>query len=226
VEKTLSIPDLLEKLDTEIRDLVNDLTMALQPKATLYSEPMVLLYLYDYEKMIPKEFQKESHAKTVELVEMLRMKIFKLINSSNTIRNGVRVMTMIARDQTIPSWKHLSRTIYNQKNNHHVIMISSYPLDYHICRKLPKFMLVNSHTGLPVLPDGLGEKVFDVEGVPFNVHTHVLMGDKPLMKSTLDRASKKSLINISNLDKWTLKTADYVRDKLKDASFYPPYSIE
>lgn len=226
VEKELPTSQLLEMLDLEVKDLISDLVSVLQSKANGQCEPLVLLYLYDYSKMIPKENQKETHAKTSEVISALTSRIFKLISSNNTIRNGVRVLIVVTNDQTIPSYKHLSRMIYNQRNAHHILMVSHYPLDYHMARKLPVFSLVNSHTGTLVPANKLGEKVFDNPFLPFNTYTHALLGDKPLIKNSLDRASKKSLIGIAEMDRWSVKTADYIKDKLLAHSFHPPFSLD
>lgn len=88
-----------------------------------------------------------------------------------------------------------------------VLMISHVALDFHICRRCKTFTLLESHTGNFKKPSDLGKKVFGHAEVPFSKYTHVVFGDKQLLKPQFLPRARREVAERAKNEVW-LKWSD------------------
>ena len=115
--------------------------------------------------------------------------------------------------------------IKEMKNNHNVLMLSNHPVDYHVGSVSHTFRIVRSYTGQIVKYKQLGATVFKNPNMPFNIYTHALFGDKEDVKCTLSPNDKAQLIQLAEEEEWSLKTKDYIRDRLYKLGIKVPTSF-
>ena len=177
--------------------------------------PTIITYHANYEKCItPELYRKPTEGKRVITLtnEMIRNKLIKGKRKSSTI--GKVTLIEIPINDTFCPWRYFIEELKHLKNDHCVVMISSHPVDYHIGQMCRSFRLVKSYTGEVVWYKNLGVKIFDNENVPFNIYTHAILGDKEDVQSTIKGGSKQKLFQIAEEEEWSLKTKDYIRERL------------
>ena len=104
-------------------------------------------------------------------------------------------------------------------------MISNHPSDYHIGPYCRTFRLIRSYTGEVVPYKNLNRHLFDTNSIPFNQYTHALLGDKEDIKPTYKSGAKSKLIEQAEKEEWSLKTQDYIRERLYRLSIRIPMSF-
>lgn len=82
------------------------------------------------------------------------------------------------------------------------VMISHQAVDYHVMRRVGKFNLLESYTGKFKKPSDIGEKLFGDKMVPFNPYTHVLFGDKTVLKALAIPKVKRMLKEQAIREQW------------------------
>lgn len=90
-------------------------------------------------------------------------------------------------------------------------LISHMALDYHLIHKLNnRCILLDSHTGNAWKAGRLGDKVFNNPDIPFNSVTHLLFGDKTLIKSPLKIRDKREAIQLAKARNWKTSTSKQI----------------
>ena len=83
-------------------------------------------------------------------------------------------------------------------------MVSHVPLDFHVYRSFKEFTLLESYTGAFKTVRDLGKKVFQLDSVPFNKYTHLLLGDKWYLKQLVDNKTKKLINERASKENWSV----------------------
>lgn len=90
-----------------------------------------------------------------------------------------------------------------------VLFISNFPIDYHTGYE---FYVLDSFTGNLWTEVTLSEKLFDDVSIPFTEETHILFGDRTLIKPLLHHGSKAAVLNkIRSLPKYQVNKTTIVR---------------
>lgn len=189
----------------------------------------ILFYMVDYTKQIPKEFQKESKSDSAWRLTAASQAFARVMPPGDQTSGNVQMHVRMANQMKVPSYKGIAEVLKTfVKYDVDVHLISHMPLDYHIstyCGR--KGFLYRSHTGevVKLLPSDLGKTVFHEEAVPFYPLTHVLLGDKYLIKGTLTGKNKSTFIELAKTNRWNLRTSDYIAGKVREYGMYPSYNL-
>lgn len=181
----------------------------------LVHNPTIITYHADYSKSIPEElYRKPQPSKRVITMcdEMIRRKMMKGSKQESKV-NNVKVVELPVNDKHSP-WRWLYNELKDVKNNHLAIMISSHPSDYHVGPYCRTFRVLRSYTGNVVQYKDLCNNLFDTSVIPFNQYTHAILGDKEDIKPTVKGAMKTKLLEAAEREEWSLKTQDYIRERL------------
>jgi len=83
-------------------------------------------------------------------------------------------------------------------------LISHVPLDFHLYRVFDEFTLLESYTGAFKTKKDLGKKVFQIDSIPFNKYTHLLLGDKWYLTQLVDNKTKKLIKEKAERESWNV----------------------
>jgi len=218
--KELRPNDIVSALEKEISFMISDLADIYEPVRHL--KPYLFLYIPDYNKVVPNEFQRpqtDSRKQITEITSILRDKV-KFNDVETTVKSLTVILTSLRG--RIASSDELASKFIKIRNKHKTLMVSSFPMDYHLVDHIRDVSLLESHTG-NITPH-LNTKVFDTDTMPFTKATHVLLGDKVQILSCLSRAEKKALLELADTDNWKVKTTKYVDEYVK-TKFKLPYHL-
>jgi hypothetical protein len=181
----------------------------------LAHNPSIIVYHADYSKCVPQElFRQPQPGKRVITMCDLMIRNKMTHGSRKTSKIGrVTVVELPVNDAHFP-WKWLYNELRDVKNNHMAIMISNHSSDYHIGPYCRTFRILRSYTGEVVWYKNLCDHLFDTSSIPFNQYTHAIFGDKEDIKPSIKGAAKNKLIETAEKEEWSLKTQDYIRERL------------
>lgn len=195
------------------------------------SKHHILFYYVDNSKAVSSAFKRpQSSASAIVTNNALRLLLRELKPSDQTEGN-VEAHVRLAQQMRVPSYKGIREVIekFVQKDVP-LLMISHMPMDYHSCTGTGRNgLLFRSHTGAKVkmTPSDLAPVVFKNNDVPFYPITHVLLGDKYLIKGTLvDRAEKARFMELCKSERMIMHTNNFVSIKIRKGSFALPYSLD
>lgn len=194
--------------------------------AGLVHNPAIITYHANYSRCIaPEIYRKPAPSKRVQCLadEFVRGKLIKGKRKTSTI--GKTTLIEIPMNDSFCPWRYFIEELKYLKNEHCVAMISSHPVDYHIGQMCRSFRVFRSYTGESIWYKNLGLKVFDTDLVPFNVYTHAILGDKEDVQSSLKGSEKQKLLKIAEEEEWSLKTKDYIRERLYKLNIRIPTSF-
>lgn len=183
--------------------------------AGLIHNPAIITYHANYGKCISQELYRQPppSKRIITLAnELIRTKLITGKRKTSTI-GKVTLIEIPMNDKFCP-WRYFIEELKHLKNEHCVAMISSHPADYHIGQMCRSFRVFRSYTGEVIWYRNLGAKLFDNENIPFNIYTHAILGDKEDVQSSLKGTSKQKLFQIAEDEEWSLKTKDYIRERL------------
>lgn len=173
-------------------------------------EPLIAFYFPNYSYLPSVLIREKLPSGTAERWEAVR-KMEHLIQKRGyqDMYEGTQVCYLTSGDKE-KLWPHIS--IYNdiQKWNRGkpaitmALMVSHVPLDFHLYRKFKLLTLVESHTGASKTVKQFGEKVFKNSNVPFNKYTHLLLGDKHLLRSQITTKIKKTVFEKAAKEHWNI----------------------
>ncbi len=207
---------------SEIRDIVSELKQVMEASVT---NPKILLYYVDYSGLIPDALKRPLNVSRLKMEKGMKG-LVPLLNKAGYGKPGESSDTINLKygpKRANPA--DLSRMIKRFDNKRNTCLISHIPLDYHIHRYIKNLKLVYSYTGQVVTPDKFGIKIFGNEEVPFNRHTHAVLGDKVTFRSTLKPKLKRELLNIATKDKWRLQPESGILRSMKNHQYIPPFTI-
>ena len=192
-------------------------------RANLIHNPAIITYHANYEKCISNElYRKPTAGKRIPTLanELVRDKL--ITGKRKTSMIGKVSLTEIPMNDKFCPWRYFIEELKHLKNEHCVAMISSHPVDYHIGQMCRSFRVFRSYTGEVIWYKNLGIKIFENENVPFNIYTHAILGDKEDVQSSLKGNAKQQLLQIAAEEEWSLKTKDYIRERLYQLNIRVP----
>ena len=216
---------LFDEAKKEMVKVVTDLCQMLNNNEFV-NRPAVITYHSDYSKSVPREVYKAPVDSKYYLTladEMVRTKLIKG-SRKHAMQGKVSLIELPIADKFLP-WRHIMLELKDMKNNHNVLMVSDHPVDYHVGSVSRTFCIVRSYTGDVVKYKQLGHVVFGDDRIPFNLYTHALFGDKKDVKCSLSPNDKTKLLEIAEEEEWTMKTKDYIRDRLYKLGIRVPTSF-
>lgn len=90
------------------------------------------------------------------------------------------------------------------------MLITHYPIDFHLFFLFSKIVLMESFTGVIKPFNMLGVKIFKIPFVPFNKYTHILFGDPVQIKPLVQRKLKQEFLDIAQKNRWKSKTSENI----------------
>jgi len=226
--KGLDINGVVKKVQSDMVEIANEFASIC---STQYKDRThhILFYMVDYTKQVPKEFQKESKSENAWRLTAAAQAFARVMQPGDQTSGNVMMHVRMANQMKVPSYKGIAEVLKTfVKYDVDIHLISHMPLDYHIssyCGR--KGYLYRSHTGevVKLLPSDLGKTVFRDENVPFYPITHVLLGDKYLIKGSLSGKNKSMFLEQAKTNRWNLRTSDYITGKVKEYGWAPSYNL-
>jgi hypothetical protein len=131
------------------------------------------------------------------------------------IVNGVSVNIALCSSKIMPYTK-LENVTQAITTCREMLMLSSYPIDWHVRSLFKNFVVINSFTGEVIPTFNFPEKVFGeaYKHIPFYPETHFWMGDKNLLNHKLKPAAKHKLEVLAEKENWLGKSMSFVSDNL------------
>ena len=188
----------------------------------LKDSPNVVLYVPSYHR-VPKIHVREEAPAKAKLREQFTKYVDKTYKENSMFMpfNNLNVNVFKCGIKDLPQ-KELYKLIngllmasYKVTSSRRYGLISHIPLDYHI---FPRFNnnveLFDSHTGNVWNIKTLGEKVFKSPDIPFNSVTHLLLGDKELLRCILLRKDRKRVYELAKQQRWNQQTKQQIARSL------------
>jgi len=190
----------------------------------------VLFYLTDPSRQIPKEWVRPHTSESTTNLDAVTAAFCREVHSSDQTYNNVTMHIRMADKMLVPSYRGLEEALKGMaKYDIPFHMISHFPLDYHTASVTGRTgYLYRSHTGqvVKMAPNDLGMTVFKIPEIPFYPITHVLMGDKVLIKGSLPKKERDRLIEMAKTNHWGLRTNEYISIKIKENGYAIPYVLK
>ena len=224
-DKTKTRQELIQKIINELHTLIDDTISIFNDNKTF--RPAIVLYYYDYRKAVNQEYVRPMDQMR-EYCHSMRDPILNILRREDKfkIQNGVGISLLLLKN-VIPLYRALHNSLSNVKNNRRVLMISDMPLDYHLTETVPNLMIMESHTAKILRKTDLSKKIFkNYDGVPFNKSTHVLLGDKKLIKPALTIKDKRKLLALATDQKWMLRTRVFIKQSIVTSGISFPYELK
>lgn len=189
----------------------------------------VLFYLTDPSRQVPKEWVRPHTSESATNLDAVTAAFCRVMKSNDQTQNNVMMHVRLADKMKVPSYRGLEEALKGiARYDVGFHMISHFPLDYHTSSITGrKGHLYRSHTGqvVDMTPSELGKTVFKIPDVPFYPITHVLLGDKVLIKGSLPKKERDRLVELAKTNRWGLRTNEYVSIKVKEYGFSLPYTL-
>jgi len=157
------------------------------------------------------------------------VKLLKRLETAKEQKVGnVRSIVAIGNSLRQPSYKGLAELCGKLTPSEVTINIISHnPIDWHIGYLGRKCLLYRSYTGtcIEMTPKNLGPIVFDNPNVPFTPVTHVLLGDKSVIKGFLKGTDKDNFLKAASHEKFIVRTEGFIIDRAKINLGLLPYRL-
>lgn len=225
--KFFNINGVVTKTKTVMVDIANELAQICGARFPGYKHH-VLYYLTDPLKQVPKDWLKPQTSDAAVKLQTVVNAFAKATKPDDQTSGDTTMHIRLADQMRVPSYKGLAEALngfaHYDVNLH---LISHMPLDYHVANYSGRRgYLYRSHTGaICQLGPSLGKVVFGEEDVPFYPLTHVLLGDKYLIKGCLSTKDKHRFIQDARDNHWGVRTSDYIASKINNYGFNLPYKL-
>lgn len=224
----LNVPEALKFTKTVMVDIANEIA-AVCAQRFPDEKHHIIYYLTDPLKQLPSEWIRSQTSESALRLDAAVRSILRNAKPVDQTNNNVQMHIRYADQMRVPSYKGISEMLNGFASYHvPVHLISHMPLDYHI-----KFysgrdgILYRSHTGemVQLTSEALSKTVFKEPSLPFYPVTHVLLGDKYLVKGCLPKKERDRFIELAKANHWNLRTSDYIIQKIKENNFTLPYRL-
>ncbi len=189
----------------------------------------ILYYLTDPAKQVPKEWQKPWTAESAIALSAATAAFCRSNKSYDQESGNTSLHVRLADKMRCPSYRGIEEALRGMaRTNVPFHMISHFPMDYHVASVTGRAgVLYRSHTGLAahMTPSELGKIVFKMDDIPFYRNTHVLFGDKVLVKGSIDKKQKAAILDDAKKTHWAVRTNEYISTRLNDYGVKLPYSL-
>lgn len=228
VNTDCKIDEVVNKITTFMTNISNDLAEALSRWPQLHHH--IVFYHANLPKTIPLALLRTHNGPTaIQGAEVRKKLLARLEQVKPQTINGVTSVIALSKDIKEPSYKGLA-DLCNKLAGPAVTvhMISHNPLDWHITKYGRPGILYRSHTGAVVkmTPNDLGPIVFDTKGVPFYPITHVVLGDKSVIKGVVAKNDRKAFIAASLKDRFVLRPESYIKSHAIINKSFLPYRFD
>lgn len=233
--KSARAQDVVDKVRRSMNGIATEICEVCQQKWRDRTHHVVFYHI-NSDSIIPVQFKRPKNLGTdkdpttwfvIDAATQLFLKIVK--PNEQTVGNCTAHFCASPRYMK-PTYKGIREVIDGYtRNDSELHLISHFPMDYHVTIGTSRQgCLYRSHTGeaVAMTPDKIGKIVFKNDCVPFYPKTHVLLGDKYLLKQTLNLADKKRLLALAEQGRWAMHTNTYVSSQIRDNNFVLPYSLD
>ena len=226
--RSLNVQGVVEKTRAVMIDIANELAQIVALKGKEYKHH-VLFYLTDPFKQVAKEWIRPQTSEAAIKLQTVTQWFTRIVKSEDQESGNTSMHIRLADQMRVPSYKGIADVLGKfARYDVDVHLISHMPLDYHVTNYSGrKGFLYRSHTGeiVKLDPATLGKTVFKEPDVPFYPCTHVLLGDKYLIKGCLPRKEKERFIELCKANHWNVRTNDYMVSKISEYNFHPSFRI-
>ena len=190
----------------------------------------ILFYYVDNAKAVSGAFRRTSNSTSAIVTNNTLRLLLRSLKVGDQVEGNVEAHVRMAPQMRVPSYKGIRDVVDKLvQKDVPLLMLSHMPMDYHVCTGTgrPGF-LFRSHTGAKVKldPSTLAPVVFKNTDVPFYPITHVLLGDKYLVKGVLEKDEKKRFMDMCKAERMIMHTNNFVTTKIRKNSFALPYSLD
>lgn len=225
--RSLNVNGVVAKTKTVMIDIANEMAQICSARFPGYKHH-VLYYLTDPLKQVPKDWIKPQTSEAAIKLQTVVNAFVKSSKSEDQVSGDTTMHIRLAEQMRVPSYKGLAEVLGGfARYDVNLHLISHMPLDYHVANYSGRRgYLYRSHTGAVCeLGPSLGKVVFGEESVPFYPLTHVLLGDKYLIKGCLSTKDKHKFIELAKENHWEVRTSDYIASKINYYGFNLPYKL-
>lgn len=225
--KVLNVNGVITKTKSVMVDIANETAQICSAVFGSYKHH-ILYYLTDPLKQVPKDYIKPQTSEAAVKLQTV-VNAFERVSKSEDQTSGDTTMHIrLANQMRVPSYKGIAEVLNGfARYDIPFHLISHMPLDYHVTNySSRRGYLYRSHTGeICELGPSLGKTVFGESSVPFYPLTHVLLGDKYLVKGCLTPKDKKRFIELARDNHWEVRTSDYIAAKVNQYGFPLTYKL-
>lgn len=189
-------------------------------------KPIIAFYIPNYKNIPNRYLRLILPAHTEERWEYLAQLKDRLVQEWDIKDDNVNVL-LVEQDVNKKPWlpKALVQDI-DSAGGHAVryrdtLMFSHMPVDYHLMRRVPHWNLIESYTGNIKKPSEISMKMFGIPNMPFNKYTHVLFGDKYLLRAAAAPKIRKEMKERAAREHWELLTDPAVLKIIQQMRFMP-----
>jgi len=209
-------------------DVANEVARICETKFKGYTHH-ILYYLTNPYKQIPGDWIRITKSEAAQKLDLVTTAFIRAMQSGDQVNGNVHMHIRLADKMKVPSYLGLTEVLKEfAPYTVPFSMISHMPLDYHVANYSGrKGILYRSHTGeaVPMTPSALGKAVFKEDEVPFYPITHMLLGDKYLIKGCLEKKAKSDFLERARREHWGVRTSDYISNKVIEYGIKLPYRL-
>lgn len=224
--KELKLSTVVNLVRKDMTGIATELSETCKLKDGL-NQHSILFYTMTYGRMIPEEYQRSQNSEQRIKCNDALIALTKQVPSTVRV-DGNFAVEVAHYTLKEPSYKALGKYYKAKGGKHDLLMMSHQALDYHIFGVGVSGAIVKSYIADVVQGNvsSLGEVVFKQPTLPFYPCTHVLFGDKELVKGSLGRKDKNEILDWSKLGGWNLRTRTYVMEQIKKHNIELPYTLD
>jgi len=227
-EKIFNSTEIVNKTRTVMVEIANDLARICSARWPDHTHH-ILFYLTDNNKQVPKDWIRPQTSEAATKLATVTAAFLKVVKSEDQKSNNVEMHVRLADQMRVPSYVGIAEVLKGfARPDVPLHLVSHMPLDYHVASYSDrKGTLYRSHTGeaVQLVPSELGKTVFKNPDMPFYPITHVLLGDKYLIKGCLAKKDRDKLFELAKTNRWSLRSNDYIRGKINEYGYHPPYRL-
>lgn len=226
-DKHRSRTDTYRAIQKDLQLFVRYVQVYFSDQKELTEKPYICIYLPEYSlKDIYLRPPNEERSKVLSLARDL----FKRICTNPPLQQQLGNCTLYTAKVGMTTLPHRDLAVLLSKWDRGVmrptqrryLLISHIPLDFHLQNTLQnKLYILESYTGKIKSCKDLGEKVFKEQGIPFNQYTHLLFGDKVLIKPLVMRATKKRMLELARSKHWMSRPLSLILSDIQSTQSIP-----
>lgn len=230
--KTSSIEELEQAFVQDVSLFLDYYDIYLSSTKTQYDgdkRAIVIVYFPNYQR-VEKDLLREPNKDAEELANLYARFYRRFNGRDERVRDleHVSCFWIRAGDATYPH-KEVARKFRDivghpkslYTNGDPIAMMSHVPLDFHIMGRLRNIVVMESYTGL-VRPGTDIKARVDKEGrLPFNTTTHLVFGDKVMIKPMITPKIRKLLLEQAEKEKWVSRGEDDIRQRIVKTASIP-----
>lgn len=190
-------------------------------KITTQARPLVCFYVPYYE-LIPKTYIKTPLPGNYQAHIEVREKLLKSLIRAHwtTIDQPFDMVFINAKGPwASPIVYQDLKSKFKDISLRRTLLLSHAYMDFHLVSVIPNMDLIESFTGKLKDKETFLKKVIPYEEVPFNKYTHLLFGDKLMLKSQIKRGDKPKVLKTAQFEQWNHLPALSVAESILNHHF-------